>query len=222
MRGRREQNKAQRRRAILDATAALLRERPFEQVTVDEIASLASVAPATVYNLVGTREQLLIGLIDRVIEDLIDTLAELATDGDDDPIAVARAVVDLSVEAFLADSTLYRRVIAGWSGGDLYLRKRATDPAQLQVAAMRQAQERGIIRPDLEPGALGQQIYVSFNGAFLLWVFGGLDDDGFRATARHGLIAVLLAGATPKHRSTFEAEMRALSPAVLRTLPPRG
>ena len=52
MSGLREASKATRRNAILDATAALLRERSFDEVTVEEIASLASVAPATVDNLI--------------------------------------------------------------------------------------------------------------------------------------------------------------------------
>ena len=217
MAGLREQNKARRRAAILDATAALLRERPFDQVTVEEIAELASVAPATVYNLVGTREHLLVGLIDRVIEELIETLAELSADGADDPIGVARAIVDRSVDVFVADSTVFRQVVASWTGDDIHRRPMATDPAQLQITAMRRAQDAGIIRPDLDPRAIGQQIYISYNGAFLLWALGGLDDAGFRSTARHGLLATLAAAASDDHRSALHAELRSLGSDVART-----
>lgn len=215
--GRREEGKAERRRAILDATATLLRERPFDEVTVDEIAALAEVVPATVYNLVGPRDRILIGLIDRVVEDLSSQLAQLPEAMGDDPIAVAQSIVDLSVEAFVRDSIVYQRAIAGWNGDISQYQQRASDPAGLQVAAMEAAQAKGIIRVDADPVAIGQQIYVSYSGSFLLWALGGLDDEGFRATARHGLALIVLAVAAPAHRATFEAEIRQLSRDVART-----
>ena len=61
MTGLREKNKAKRRAAILDAAVELLNVHPWHEVPNEQIAARAEVAPATVYNLVGTRERLLTG-----------------------------------------------------------------------------------------------------------------------------------------------------------------
>ena len=49
--GLRDLNKAKRRDAILDAALTLLGSRDSNDITTEEIAALAGVSPATVYNL---------------------------------------------------------------------------------------------------------------------------------------------------------------------------
>ena len=55
---RREQSKAGRRTAILDAARTLIRSHGTH-VSAERIAQRAGVSTATVYNLIGPREQLL-------------------------------------------------------------------------------------------------------------------------------------------------------------------
>jgi hypothetical protein len=83
----------------------------------------------------------------------------------------------------------------------------ATDPAQLQVAAMRDAQERGVLRADVDPAAVGRQVYLSYNGAMFAWAGTALTDDGFRVAVRHGLVAALAAFSTDRHRKRFLVEL---------------
>ena len=85
----REQSKAKRRDAILDAAIALLGVRDSHEVTTEEIADVAGVAPATVYNLVGTRDDLVHAIVARVLDDLAESLTAMAADEPPDPIAVA-------------------------------------------------------------------------------------------------------------------------------------
>ncbi len=203
----RERNKRKRRDAILDAALRLLGQFPNRQVTTEQIAELAEVSPATVYNLVGTREQLLLALVDRV---LLDMVATLASRPPTDPIEMATFVVAESVERFVADGVAFRQVVT--SVGDVAA-SRVTivfDPAQLQVAAMREAQAQGIVRADLDPAALGRQIYLSYNGALFAWGAGMLSDDGLRVAVRHGLTMVLAAAATDAHRAPFLGELTTL------------
>lgn len=200
----RERNKAKRRDAILDAALELLGHTPARQVSTEQIAALAEVSPATVYNLVGTREQLLLALVDRVLHHMVATLAERRPA---DPVAMAMFVVVESTERFIADGVAFRQVIG--SIGDLAASRVtiAFDPAQLQVAAMRDAQSQGLVRADLDPAALGRQIYLSYNGALFAWGGGVLSDDGLRAAVRHGLFMVLAAAATDEHRQRFLDEL---------------
>ncbi len=210
--GLRERNKAKRRDAILDSTLALLRAAPLAEVSIEQIAARAEVAPATVYNLVGSRDQLLIACVDRVIDRLVDSL--LAIDPAHDPIAAATAIVVQSAEAFIADGPAFRQIIgairdAAGTGAAL-----AMDPAQLQTAAMRAAVRHGLLRRDVDPAALGRQIYLSYNGAMFAWVARLLDDDGFRLAVRHGLWTTLAAFAADAHRPAFLKELRTLGPRL--------
>ncbi len=162
--GLREQNKARRVEAILDAAVELFDDQPLDEITTERIAERAGVAPATVYNLVGTRERLLRAISDRVIEDLVDAVAG-ATASDTDPIAVAHLIVDHSVDAFTSHSRAYRRIVAAGRTTDRLRSEHAIDPSELQVAAMRDAQALGVLRDDVDPVALGRQIFISWIGA---------------------------------------------------------
>lgn len=215
MTGLRERNKARRREAILDAALDLLRAEPLASVTTERVAALAEVSPATVYNLVGTREQLLLALIDRVIGSLVDSFSAPDDTDPDDPITTARHIVDQSAQAFIADSVAYRQIIRAVRDFAATRSSTALDPAQLQVVAMRDAKKLGIVRADLDPAALGRQIYLSYLGALFGWSDDRLTDAGFLASARHGLIAVVAAAATDEHRSEYLAELKILGEELI-------
>jgi AcrR family transcriptional regulator len=208
--GLRERNKAKRRAAIIDASLALLREQAIADITIERIAERAEVSPATVYNLVGGREQLLMACVDRVVDRLVDRLVAVAADAD--PIEAALMIVDESAAAFIADRDAYRQIIGAASAVTRAGSMPAVDPAQLQIAAMREAQARGILRGDVDAAAIGRQIYLSYNGALFAWAGRGLSDDGFRLAVRHGLWTALAAFAAPSYRKRFLDELRAVGP----------
>jgi len=204
--GLRDRNKAKRRDAILDSTMALLAELPIDNVTIDRIAAHAELAPATVYNLMGSREEVMAACINRVLEGVVDRL--LVIDIDADPIAAASAVVDYCSAAFLDQGTAFRQVIGEINTFSLGGLRLSFDPGQLQIAAMKAAQQRGILRPDINATAVGRQIYLSFTGALHAWAAGRLSDDGVRAAVWHGLWSAVAAGASSEHRARFLRELR--------------
>lgn len=206
MTGLRDANKAKRFDAILDATVALFGLRPSEQVTTEEIAARAGVAPATVYNLIGTRDDVVRAVVARILAQLSESLEQLDPT---DPIAAAELVVDHTVQAFVADSAAFRQIVrlaprASSVGTEL------VDPSEFQVAAMRTAQQLGILRSDIDAAGLARQIYLSYTGAMTLWSAGRLDDDGFSTAARHGLFTALAAAAVDSERERFLDHVRAL------------
>ena len=209
--GLRERNKARRREAILDATLHLLRDQPIGAVTIERIATRAKVSPPTVYNLVGTREQLLVALVDRVIEDLMASLAEATAGEAVDPIGRALDAVDETAAAFVADSQAYRQIVRSLSDFAASGSRMAFDPAQIHVSAMRGAQELGILREDVDAEALGRQSYLTYVAALVAWASEGLSDRGFRVAARHGLLTVVAAAATDAHREQALDALRAVS-----------
>ncbi len=216
MTGLREQNKAKRRSAICDAALLLLRESTWPEVTTERVAALAEVSPATVYNLFGTREQVLVALVQRVIDGVAVELIERDWPTDGDPLLMVRRVVDDSVAAFVAESAAFRRVIAALGATASSGSPLDVDAAQLQVAGMREAQRAGIIDARFPAESLGRQVFLSYLGALQAWAVGALDDYGFRDTARQGLVFVLAASATPEHRRVLADELAELAAQVAR------
>lgn len=205
--GLRDLNKAKRRDAILDAAVILLGTRDSNDITTEEIAALAGVSAATVYNLVGTRNELMYQLVGRILTDLAESLQALDPG---DPIAAAQLVVDHTVRAFVSNPNAYRQVVAVTQRAAA-AHPTPVEPSSFQVAAMRQAQSMGIIRNDIDASGLARQIFLSYTGAAMLWSSGRLDDAGLLTAARHGLFTVLAAAATDDYREQFIDRMRPLS-----------
>ena len=205
--GLRELNKTRRRNQILDATRRLLRHRPADGVSVEEIAELAEVAPATVYNLLGPRNAIWTALIDAVLDELSEELDRLP---DSDPIARAHAVITISVKLFAADPKVHRQALRHRHtvpGGRSALRH---NPVALQIEAMRDAIHAGTLEDELTPEQLGQQIFASYNGALHFWTMGSLSAPEFERLALHGLYCVLAAAATEMTRPRFLSELQRL------------
>ena len=205
--GPRDLNKAKRRDAILDAAVILLGTRDSADITTEEIASLAGVSAATVYNLIGTRNELMYQLVSRILTDLAESLQAIDPG---DPIAEAQLIIEHTVRAFVSNPNAYRQVIAVTQHAAA-AQPTPVEPASFQVVAMRKAQSMGIIRNDIDASGLARQIFLSYTGAAMLWSAGRLDDAGLLTAARHGLFTALAAAATDEHREQFINRLRPLS-----------
>jgi AcrR family transcriptional regulator len=204
--GLRGLNKAKRRAAILDGALRLMRNAKLENVSIEAIAAEADVAPATVYNLIGSRDKLLIACVDRVLESLVTDLVQIRIN--ENPIEAALAIVQGSCEVFIADGDAFRQIVGAVNGLARSGESIAMDPAQLQISAMRAAKDAGLFCDDADPVSMGRQIFLSYNGAMFAWSAHKLTDEGFRAAAIHGLWTVLLAFSSDNHREEFAQQAR--------------
>lgn len=206
VKGPRDLSKAKRRDAILDAAVILLGTRDSNDITTEEIATLAGVSAATVYNLVGTRNELMYQLVSRILTDLAESLQALDPG---DPIAEAQLIIEHTVRAFVSNPNAYRQVVAVTQHAAA-AHPTPVEPSSFQVVAMRKAQSMGIIRNDIDASGLARQIFLSYTGAAMMWSAGRLDDAGLLTAARHGLFTALAAAATDDHREEFIDRMRPL------------
>ena len=140
---------------------------------------------------------------------LVVELTRRLQNGDRDPIAGARMIIEVSTATFVADSVAFRQAIGSvrvfpGTGATMEV-----DPSRLHIAAVKQARNQVLIRRDLDASALGKQIYLGYVGAAFAWAEGGLDDDGCLIAALHGQIALFSHGQLDQHGQLLAGRARA-------------
>ena len=205
---RREQSKAGRRTAILDAARTLIRAHGTH-VSAERIAEHAGVSTATVYNLIGPREQLLGLLLSEQFEQLSATVAAMDLA---DPILFGDAVVVVSARMFIGDPDLWRRVIPEVSGffAESVQRFVSFQPINLQRHAMTTAKALGRLSRAADAQATAMHIYAAYCGALSLWAGGVLSNEAFLTHAQAGYWAVMAGLGSASERRRAQQKLKGL------------
>ena len=208
----REANIASRRQRILDAARSLIAKGGMAQLTMRAVAREAGLSVTTLYNLIGSREKIVAAIVGGAIDRMDAVLRREAPL--DDPLERCRAIVTVSIAYTIENEALFRplalslaEVVSGPAPGERRISNRASG---MQSLAIREAIAQGLLLDRLDPDVLGAQIYHVWEGAFLQWGRGLLDESGFRARALYGLYVTLLGVASPALRPTLEERLRAL------------
>ncbi|MEV0123753.1 TetR/AcrR family transcriptional regulator [Streptomyces sp. NPDC050703] len=197
-RGLREQHKALRRSRILEATRELLRESPGSVPSTERIAERAGVSPATVYNLIGPRDKVWEALAAGFTDELERRLAAAGAGG-------PREVVRATVQLFVDDPVVSRRMVRAWQGSGLMLDR---SPHTHLRRAMGDARAEGLLRADIDTDALAAVVSNACLGALHQWVAASIDDGRFLARALFALDVALAAAATDPRRDQLLAPLR--------------
>jgi AcrR family transcriptional regulator len=155
---------------------------------VERIATRAQVSPATVFNLVGTRERIWAALVDQALaaaQTRIDALPER------DPQERARRIATEHVRAITSDPAVHRVVLSHWTESGRLLRRDGT-PAI--VDCLRTAQVAGTIRADADVAELGALIASGCLGALHQWA-GGMIGDRLVLTRCRAMVDLAFAAA---------------------------
>jgi AcrR family transcriptional regulator len=200
--GLRERHKRQRRERILEAIRELLRESPQEAPTVERIAELADLSPATVFNLVGPREQQWAALSDSLLRELDACLAFAA---EEDPREQARKIVGETAELVIADPAVSRHLVNGGGRVDSLLQE---NPVSRLRVALRRGQAAGMLRHDLRIDALVGHIATACGGALRQWAAGQISDAAFRTRVRFAVDVVFAAGASEDRAAELAAPLQ--------------
>jgi AcrR family transcriptional regulator len=193
MTGLRERNKSKRRQAILDATVSLLREREFGEVTIEEVAALAEVSPHTVYNLIGTRDELAYALMGRVVRHMATT-APLPDGMPDDPAQGLRAITDHAVDALIAEPNAYRSIVRAVSSLPHWPQE-GRQPFAVYDRAACLLEDAGVLRPGLSHRLVSRHAILGMFGSMMAWAR-GQSDARFRLDCRLNLALVLASTTT--------------------------
>jgi AcrR family transcriptional regulator len=181
--GLREQQKAARRQKILVAAALLFARKGFEKTTVEEIATEAGLAWATVYKYFKTKGELLWAVVHPELERLFEEGGRVIADPPEQP-----------VDAVIALLMCYTQWRAGWRDRDFLraismsgmtpagvgheLATWANDMLQTQIAALlRVLQRRNQIPGGTNVADMATIIFDVFDREYLAYIHGNLPAD---------------------------------------------
>lgn len=175
--GLRARNKADRRDRILDAAATLFREAGYEAARLDDIAERAAVSVGTVYNYFDTKGDILLAAVAMEVEEVLAQGARVVAQPPADVAEALDRLIGVYYDHSLTwlSKAMWRTAVAMaiQSPEAQFSRIYKGLDARLcaQVAALiARLQQGGVVRADLDPGALGEVIFNNLNAMFIEFV----------------------------------------------------
>lgn len=189
MAGLRAKQKADREQRILDAASGLFREVGYERAKIETIAALAEVSIGTVYNYYENKGDLLVAIVAMEVNEVLNAGEALVTAP---PRDVERAVFDL-MSIYLDHSLVYldkemwRHAMAISTAhpetrfGRIYAGLDRKLAVQVRALIERLGSD-GLVRTDVDAGAVGEMFFNNLNMMFTAFVKDeGLSLQGLKA-----------------------------------------
>ena len=188
-------NTEERREQLLSAGVELLRKRPHEEVSIEEIAAAAGVSKGLLYHYFPTKREFIVAAIERGQRILEQRLRP-------DPSLPPEAQLDAALDGFLdyveEHSTAYAAILRGGTGdpeiGAVLDHGRAIQMTTLMQALgnWKDSPVSSDPSPALETAVQGWLFFVE--GAVLRWLErGDMDRDSLRMLLKAGLGGALFA-----------------------------
>jgi AcrR family transcriptional regulator len=195
-----------RRALILDAAVELLRRGGADALNMRALAEAAGVSIATPYNIFGSKEAVLLAVMEA-------DLARQQARYDSRP---RRSIGDLlaacteTIEQLTKDPEYNRALLTALAQtGNSDLRLLVNGPRYLiWKGLLRGAQDAGELRKDFDLDALTITVCQQLSAPVMEWVLEGLDAPELAARSRLGFALVLLGAATERSRTALETEYR--------------
>ena len=195
-------NMEKRRQRILSAARATLARDGVDGLTVRKLAVEAGITVPTIYNLIGSKDDLLRRLLEELVSRAEQALSEVE---EDDPIEATARVVGTLATLFAEDEDFCRAALragrdlerSGSKNGALRIWQRS---AQVAKRICRDASEEGLLRGDCDPERIGERAYDSYRIAAIDWLDGVIDVAEFERNALIGFYLCLAADAVPRFR----------------------
>lgn len=201
----RELGKSQRREDILTAARALMRDGD-DGFSMRTLAEHAGVSIATPYNLFGSKQNILLAVLNEDLaayEESLETLRADEVDGLFDATAVM-------ITMLRRDPDFYRSVIHAVSRDGGEFRHLVNGPRYIVwKKLLRQATRAGLLEDHIDPDAFAIASSQLLLANLLEWAQGALGLDEMEARSRYGLALTLLAVATDHSRPQLQAHLRA-------------
>ena len=191
----REEAKQKRRRKIVRAARALVKQTGDTGFSMRALADQARVSIATPYNLFGSKQAVMFAVLDDDLESYQNRLAKLRAD----EIEVFFKAVSLAASLYSTEPTFYRAVLfAVYNDGGREYRAMFGGPRHAMWKGMVQsAIGAGLLSSDLEPDAFAINLGRTFFSVIMEWVSGQVSLPELEAWVHYGWALSLLSMSTP-------------------------
>ncbi|HEX4198830.1 MAG TPA: TetR/AcrR family transcriptional regulator [Caulobacteraceae bacterium] len=212
---RREDAKAERRHRIVTAARDLIRETGDTGLSMRAIAARAGVSLSTPYNLFGSKQAILLA----VLEDIRDFNERFARLRSDDPVERIFQALSMSIRYYVEDPDFYRTLWTGvfdMSGKEVRSALAAPERDAFWLSLVNAAAAEGALAPGIDTRLLFRSLDLTFAAVMLNWVLGALSLDQLEPTAALGYALTLRGAASPAWRERLgpriaEAQERLLT-----------
>ncbi len=211
---RRQANIQKRKHRILRAAADLIGTQGLEGLSMRGLAEEARLDVTTLYNLYGSKADILLALRRSGVEELELDLGE---DPSEDPLAHADHALREWIRRCDERAAVARPLIlaaypeAPWPGEGPVARP----IRELLTVSLEEAQKRGLLGRAFEPELLARQIFLGLHAFVPLWARGALDASELETRVLYGLYVCLVAVATEKARPRLTRELRRLEKQLM-------
>jgi AcrR family transcriptional regulator len=205
---KREQGKEGRRKRIVEAVRALMRETGDTSLSMRAIAARANVSLATPYNLFGSKRGVVMAVLEdaREFQEKFSTLKNLT--------AVERIFRALSITFayHVQDPELYRTLWASLldprgAGDELRTELITPQNSLFWRGLLEEARREGAIALDIDMDLLQQTLNGQFASVMLNWIMGGGSVRELEPGACFGYATALCACATEAFRPEIRSRM---------------
>ena len=180
--GLREEKKQRQREEILNAAIDLFRERGYDETRVQDIIERVRISEATFFNYFPTKEALLgeyaIGSIEAyaglVRQEIVDE-SRSVPERIRDLLRIMAFGLELEDREFMAVVATRSKLFHGGEGTVFERKVLAQD---LLARLFAEGQDRGEIRPDIDPEALAESLTGAFSFTMVNWLTGRWQDPG--------------------------------------------
>lgn len=209
----REINKEKRRQRILNTARQILAMEGYDALNARHLAKAASVTTPTLYNLVGTKEEVL-----RTLSlDSLDQFGE-AMRGveDDDALTYFDGLIAQARKTISADQAYYRSTLLAIC--QLSLTNSAASPetefckkgALIAAHGCRIAEQQKLLLGKIPAEALGEQMFTVYFAPWREWAYRQLSLEQFLCRAHEGFYISLCADASPKFLKLLRERLSSL------------
>jgi len=193
MSGRRERKKGETRARILNAAIALMTERGYDAVKVEDIAARADIANATFFLHFPTKASLLAAFNEQVALKIAERLEGYSL-GAVEKLELVRALV---LDEWSRHGDLLRRIVADAATQDgSGLIASSESLADLVSDIVREGQQADELSPEFDAGLVATALVSAWRASTVQWATTG--DGAAARRANREALDLILKGALPR------------------------
>jgi AcrR family transcriptional regulator len=191
----REQAKLQRRTAIMDAARTLMQASGTAGFSMRALAELAGVSIATPYNLFGSKQAIMIAILETEMQAYREQLERVRSD----ELEALFKAVTVATARYSAAPGFHRALLFSvYNDGGTEFRSMFSGTSHaLWRGLVEGAIQAGQLSADVEPNAFAMTLEQIFFACLLEWVYGQLTLEELEIRVQYGFALTLLSMAEP-------------------------